>query len=71
MIDYSSRRKFIQYEKMCVNGVDIESVEEYKYLCTVLDNKLSFPPNTDILCKRGSKDCITWGNKGHFMWTRH
>lgn len=30
-------------------------MEHYKYLGTILDNKLSFSPNTEVLCKKGQQ----------------
>jgi len=48
-IDFSSRRESIQDKQIC-NGAGIQSVEQYKHLGTVLDNKLTFSPNTDALC---------------------
>jgi len=34
------------------DGVKVERVTEYKYLVTVLDNKLNFNKNTDFIHKR-------------------
>ena len=34
------------------DGMKVESVTEYKYLGTVLDNKLNFNKNTDLIHKR-------------------
>ena len=33
------------------DGVKVERVTEYKYLGTVLDNKLNFNKNTDLFTK--------------------
>ncbi|CAB1328317.1 unnamed protein product [Coregonus sp. 'balchen'] len=38
-----------------VMGSDIELVTTYKYLGTVLDNKLKFEENTDAICKKGQQ----------------
>ena len=35
-----------------IDGVKVEKVTEYKYLGTVLDNKLNFNKNTDFIHKR-------------------
>ena len=35
-----------------IDGVKVERVTEYKYLGTVLDNKLNFNNNTDFIHKR-------------------
>ena len=35
-----------------IDGVKVERVTEYKYLGTVLDNKLNVNKNTDIIHKR-------------------
>ena len=35
-----------------IDGVEVERVTEYKYLRTVLDNKLNFNKNTDFIHKR-------------------
>ncbi len=55
IIDFNPRRKSTHDKQTSINGVCIESVEQYKYLGTVLDNKLSFSPNTEVLCKRGQQ----------------
>ncbi len=54
-IDFNSRRKSTHDKQTSINGVGIESIEQYMYLDTVLDNKLSFSPNTEVLCKRGQQ----------------
>ncbi|TWW81857.1 hypothetical protein D4764_01G0016720 [Takifugu flavidus] len=36
-----------------INGLDIEIVEEYKYLGVHLNNKLDWTHNTDVLYKKG------------------
>lgn len=33
----------------------VESVERYKYLGTLIDKKLSFNDNTDMMCKKGQQ----------------
>ncbi len=38
--------------QISINGVKVERVTEYKYLGTVLDNKLNFNKNTDFIHKR-------------------
>ena len=37
---------------LSIDGVKVERVTKYKYLGTVLDNKLNFNKNTDIIHKR-------------------
>lgn len=38
-----------------INGQDIEIVQQYKYLGSIIDDKLSFNSNTDMLCKKGQQ----------------
>ncbi len=35
-----------------INGTAVEIVSQYKYLGTVLDDKLTFEANTDYICKK-------------------
>ena len=37
---------------LCINGVKVERVNEYKYLGTILDSKLTFDTNTQSIHKR-------------------
>jgi hypothetical protein len=36
-----------------INRNCIEMVDQYKYLGTMIDNKLKFDVNTDSICKKG------------------
>ena len=38
-----------------INGQDVESVSSYKYLGTLIDDKLKFDLNTTSVCKRGQQ----------------
>ena len=38
---------------MVINGGNIEIVAEYKYLVTIIDNKLQWTCNTDTIYKKG------------------
>ncbi len=49
------RRNVTNTEKTSINGQEIEVVTEYKYLGSIIDDKLSFEPNTSLLCKKGQQ----------------
>ena len=38
-----------------INGSAVETVSEYKYLGTIIDNKLTFEANTDLICKKANQ----------------
>ena len=38
-----------------IKGSSIEVVDHYKYLGTVIDNKLKFDINTDAICRKGQQ----------------
>ena len=40
---------------LLLNGSCIEMVDRYKYLGTMIDNKLKFDVNTDTICKKGQQ----------------
>ena len=42
-------------DPILINGSAVERVSEYKYLGTVLDDKLSFDANTDHICKKANQ----------------
>ena len=50
LIDFRKAPTVIQ--DLFIDGVKVERVTEYKYLGTVLDNKLNFNKNTDFIHKR-------------------
>ena len=50
LIDF--RRKPPVVLDLFMEGMKVEHVNEYKYLGTVLDNKLTFTPNTDFIHKK-------------------
>ena len=50
IIDF--RRKPADIPDLYINGVKVERVNEYKYLGTVIDNKLNFNANTDAVHKK-------------------
>jgi hypothetical protein len=57
---YRSQAKLLQpneHAKACMDAVDgtkVERVQEYKYLGTVIDNKLNFNANTESIHKKMS-----------------
>ena len=51
VIDF--RRKAPQTAPVNIQGLDIEIVEEYKYLGVHINNKLDWTHNTDVLYKKG------------------
>lgn len=50
----TSDKKVCNPTKTNVNGQDIE-VNQYKYLGSIIDDKLSFNGNTVMLCKEGQQ----------------
>ena len=50
LIDF--RKALTVIPDLFIDGVKVERVTEYKYLGTVLDNKLNFNKNTDFIHKR-------------------
>ncbi len=42
-------------DKTSINGQEIEVVTEYKYLGSIIDDKLCFKSNTSLLCKKGQQ----------------
>ena len=38
-----------------INGQPVELVTTYKYLGTIIDNRLKFDSNTEMLCKKGQQ----------------
>ena len=38
-----------------INGQEMEVFKEYKYLGSIIDDKLCFEPNTSLLCKKGQQ----------------
>ena len=59
VIDF--RRKAPQTAPVNIQGLDIEIVEEYKYLGVHINNKLDWTHNTDVLYKKG-QSCL------HLLW---
>ena len=55
MIDF--RRKAAQTALLNIQGLDIEIVEEYKYMGVHINNKLDWTHNTDVLYKKG-QSCL-------------
>ncbi len=49
------RRNGTNTDKTSINGQEIEVVTEYKYLGSIIDDKLSFESNTSLLCKKGQQ----------------
>ena len=50
IIDF--RRNSAVLPKLSINGTDVNRVEEYKYLGTILDNKLNFTANTKFIYRK-------------------
>ena len=50
MIDF--KRNKIHIPPLYIKGEEVERVSEYKYLGTLIDNKLSFDQNTDSIHKK-------------------
>ena len=46
------RRNPTVLPKLSINGTEVDSVEEYTYLGTVLDNKLNCAANTNIIYRK-------------------
>ena len=44
IIDFRSKKN--KLDPVCINGQEVETVDEYKYLGTIIDNKLSWKPNS-------------------------
>ncbi len=49
------RRNVTNTDKTSINGQEIEVVTEYKYLGSIIDDKLCFESNTSLLCKKGQQ----------------
>ena len=60
IIDF--RRGKPSHSKVSIDDKDIEVVEEYKYLGTILDSKLSWNSNTNHIYKNASSNYISYGN---------
>ena len=50
--DGSKPKKEGDVSELIIEGVAVERVNEYKYLGTVLDNKLTFECNTNYIVKK-------------------
>lgn len=48
-------RRASSHDLSVIHGEDVEMVESYKYLGTVIDSKLRFDLNTDAIVKRGNQ----------------
>ncbi len=53
--DIDFRRNVTNTDKTSINGLEIEVVTEYKYLGSIIDDKLCFESNTSLLCKKGQQ----------------
>ena len=53
VIDF--RKVFLPPSKTFIKGTEIEFVEQYKYLGTVIDKNLKFDVNCDAVCKKGQQ----------------
>lgn len=49
------RQKVTNTDKTSIYGQEIEMVSEYKYLGSIIDDKLCFDSNTSSLCKKGQQ----------------
>lgn len=52
IIDFRKNRASNQ-EATVLKGQIVECVDTYKYLGTVIDNKLNFEANCEAVCKKG------------------
>ena len=53
LIDF--RRKSSTPQNITIKGQRVGLVETYKYLGSLIDNKLNFNFNTEMLCKKGQQ----------------
>lgn len=51
IVDFRTGRH--THQNMVIHGEDIEVVKNYKYLGTVIDDKLTWSCNTDTIYKKG------------------
>ena len=49
------RRHAPATESTVIDGQEVESVVRYKYLGSIIDNKLTFGENTNMICKKGQQ----------------
>jgi hypothetical protein len=59
---FDRRRKEEVADPVILAGEIVEQVQSFKYLGTVIDNKLSFQENTDFICKKAMSDCFCFVN---------
>ena len=53
IIDF--RRSQHNVSQTVIQNMNVETVDEYKYLGTIIDSKLSFESNTDAACKKAQQ----------------
>jgi len=51
IIDFRTRT--VDHVTTIIKGQTVEQVESFKYLGTIIDSKLSFESNCDMVCKKG------------------
>jgi hypothetical protein len=49
------RRKKSPIDPIIIKGEQVEMVDTYKYLGTIIDNQLDWSPNVDAVCKRANQ----------------
>jgi hypothetical protein len=43
------------HDSVNINGADVDKVEEYKYLGCIIDDKLNWSKNTELICSKANK----------------
>ena len=59
------RKNHVPVLDLVMDGVKVERVNEYKYLGTVLDERLNFTANTDFIdrkCQSRIEECTFYRN---------
>jgi len=52
LIDFRKKKNYTQ-EITSINGQTVECVTSYKYLGIIIDHKLTFERNCEVVCKKG------------------
>ncbi|KAF7668648.1 hypothetical protein LDENG_00299480, partial [Lucifuga dentata] len=52
-IDFRRASFLLTPPQTLLNGQAVQSVKTYKYLGTIIDDKLNIDGNTDLICKKG------------------
>ncbi len=65
------RQKRENYSNIYINGEAVDIVNEYKYLGTIIDDKLHFDQHANAFLANVSKECFFLGNLGSTMLILH